>query len=86
MPNGPKMMSPLGPLREEKAKKWAELNERIREAIMKTNMEEEKTSAVESKRSSPLSVAQNIVSNIVDMEKSREEGIVVAPKTQISPG
>jgi nitrite reductase/ring-hydroxylating ferredoxin subunit len=71
---------------EERAKKRAKLDKRIREATMKTNMEEEKTSAAESKRSSPLSVAQKIVSNIVDMQKSREEWIVVAPKTRISPG
>jgi nitrite reductase/ring-hydroxylating ferredoxin subunit len=71
--------------KEAKAKEQIELRKRVKNATNGTENADNKEEARVTKRSNPLSVAQKLYSSVFD-NKSKEEWIVVAPKTRISPG
>ena len=74
--------------KEAKAKQRADLDRAIREAASrKGNLTGQvDDSSDEDKRSNPLAALQKFFTSVVESTKYREEWIVVAPKTAISPG
>lgn len=71
----------------EKAKQRSELRKRVRKAsAAKGSFSEEDEDTESSKRANPLSAAQKLVAGVFDKQKVKEQWIVVAPKTRISPG